>query len=77
MNKIRREALKKIFNDLSDQKDKFEELKDEEAEAYENMPENLRDSAKGEEMSEIVDELEELFDELGDICERLEDIICR
>lgn len=72
MNAKRRNAINSIINDLID---KFEEIKaeaidqlseirDEEQEAYDNLPEALQDSEKGENMQNCIDALEYFMSDL-------------
>ena len=48
MNKVRRAALQKIHDELSELKSRLEALKDEEQEYIDNMPENLHGSERYE-----------------------------
>ena len=72
MNAKRRNAINSIINDLID---KFEEIKaeaidqlseirDEEQEAYDNLPESLQDSERGENMQNCIDALEYFMSDL-------------
>ena len=72
MNAKRRNAINSIINDLID---KFEEIKaeaidqlseirDEEQEAYDNLPETLQDSERGENMQNCIDALESFMSDL-------------
>lgn len=48
MNNARRKALRSIIEKLQDCHDRLETLKEDENEAFENMPEGLRSSERGE-----------------------------
>ena len=72
MNTKRRNAINSIINDLID---KFEEIKaeaidqlseirDEEQEAYDNLPESLQESERGENMQNCIDALEYFMSDL-------------
>lgn len=72
MNTKRRNAINLIINDLID---KFEEIKaeaidqlseirDEEQEAYDNLPESLQESERGENMQDCIDSLESFMSDL-------------
>ncbi len=50
MNKYRRTVIAELLNQLVEIYDNLEALKDEEEEALENYPENLRYSERGEAM---------------------------
>ena len=51
----------------------MEEVKDEEAEAYENLPEGLQGSERGEAMQEAIDSLESAYDGLEDVISSVEE----
>ena len=53
----------------------IEMLKDEENEAYENLPESLQDSEKGERMQYSIDALEEAYDQIDEAVGQLETAI--
>lgn len=72
MNAKRRNAIDSVINDLID---KFEEIKaeaidqlseirDEEQEAYDNLPESLQESERGENMQNCIDALEYFMSDL-------------
>lgn len=72
MNAKRRNTINSIINDLID---KFEEIKaeaidqlseirDEEQEAFDNLPEALQDSERGENMQDCIDALESFMSDL-------------
>ena len=44
----------------------LEEVKAEEEESYENLPDNFRDGEKGEEMQNYIEMLEEAYNSLDD-----------
>ena len=74
MNKARREALSKVLAKLNEIGLDLSQVRDEEQEAFDNMPENLQDSEKGKTMEENVDvldsaiyDLETIYDQLGDL----------
>ena len=48
MNKGRRERLKKQLQLLEEMREEIEAIRDEEQEAYDNLPEPLQDSERGE-----------------------------
>ena len=73
MNSPRRKELKKIYDLISEAKNRLEIVKDEEEEYKDNMPENLQFSEKYEKSEEIVDNLDEAIDELDSILETIEE----
>ena len=50
MNKNRRKQLERIVEQLENLRDDLEMLKDEEQECFDNLPESLQESEKGEMM---------------------------
>lgn len=59
MNKTRRDRLAKLSDQISDIMEKLEELRDEELEAFENLPESLSSSERGEAMENAIGAMEE------------------
>lgn len=58
MNKQRRKAIEKLISQAEELKDSILTLKAEEETAYENLPESLQESEKGEQMQEAIDALD-------------------
>lgn len=54
--------------------DVLEEVRDEEQEAFDNLPEGLQYSERGEMMEEAIDSLDEVVDYLDDVIPSLEDV---
>lgn len=82
MNKQRRKALAEIVSQLEEAKRiitssrcELEDLQDEEYEAYENLPNSLHDSERGEIMSNNADILEEAASDLDGLDDQIEDIL--
>lgn len=74
MNQTRRNKIREIQEDLRIISEKIEELRDEESDAYENMPESLQESEKGEKAMRAVDILDQAIGEVDDSISTLEDI---
>ncbi len=86
MNKARRKRITIVIRDLENIRDYnfIESIKDEiegilweEQDAYDNMPENLQYSMRGEESSDAIDSLQEAvdaLDEATDIFNELDDL---
>lgn len=66
MNKQRRKRLEEVFNLIDQAKDILEEVKDEEQDAYENLPENFQNGDRGEEMQGYIEMLDEAYGYLDD-----------
>jgi exonuclease VII small subunit len=77
MNKARRKWLEDIIGKLEEQKDELYQLYEEEQEAYDNMPESLQESERGQIASEFVDSLETEHDSLEDVITNLQEILER
>ena len=77
MNKARRKWLEKAIATLEDQKLELETICEEEQEAFDNMPESLQESEKGQAMYENIDTLESAFSDLEDIISNLQEILER
>ena len=74
MNKARRKKLEEAFNLLDSAKEILEAVREEEQEAYENLPESLQNSGKGEDMQNYIEMLEEAANYLDDANSVLEQI---
>lgn len=75
MNKMRRERLDEAHSKLIEAYHIIEEVKDEEEQAFDNMPENLQGSERGEQMEEYIATLEEIYDGIDCYMSELDDII--
>lgn len=75
MNAKRRNAIDSVINELIE---RFEEIKaeaidqlsgimDEEQEAYDNLPESLQESERGENMQNCIDALDSFISDLEDM----------
>lgn len=58
MNRTRREAIDDLIEQLENIQQQIETLKDEEQTVYDNLPETLQYSERGETMTEAIDNLE-------------------
>lgn len=74
MNKQRRKAINCCTKALEDVKNRIEEILSEEENFFDNMPENLQGSIRGEESQEAIDVLNEVKDGLEDCIESLNGI---
>lgn len=66
MNKARRKRLEDIIDKLDDIKSEIESIREEEQEAYDNIPDNLNDSEMATTMEENIDNLDEVLLNLED-----------
>ena len=71
MNKKRRIRIEKVVSTLEDMSAEISDIMQEEQEAYDNMPESLQYSERGERMSEIVDAFDSIISDIDYIIEQL------
>jgi ATP-dependent helicase/DNAse subunit B len=71
MNKLRRKELTRIIEKLErlealrlEIKDELEAVLEEEQEAFDNLPESLQESERGQQMQEYIDAMDGALDEL-------------
>lgn len=75
MNNQRRAMIQKAQDCIDRAKGLLEEVVGEEAEAFDNLPDSIQESERGERMEEVIDLIKEIVDDLDDIeCCRLEDV---
>ena len=72
MNKERRKALQSIVDRLTELGEELAAIRDEEQEAYENLPEGIQSSERGEMMDAAIGYLDEAFDGIESIIENIE-----
>ena len=66
MNRERRKKLLEAFEKIGEVKDILEEVRDEEQEAHDNLPESFRYGERGEEMEGYIEMLDEAYGYLED-----------
>ena len=74
MNKARRKQIAAAIGILETVKETIEDIRGAEEDAYDNLPESIQESDKGEEMQEYVEALEDACDSLDEALDRLSDI---
>lgn len=74
MNAMRRKHLARAIQMIYDAQEIIEMVKDEEQDSYDNLPEGIQDSERGETMYENIDTLGEISDNLIDMTTELEDM---
>lgn len=77
MNNQRRKELTKIVEEISSAADSLEILMCEEEEAYDAMPDSLKETEKCENMSENASDLSEAIDDLNSALETIQQVIER
>ena len=71
MNAPRRKSIQEVIDQLEELKSTIETIMDEEQEAYDNLPENLQGSERGEAMSEAADNLDSAFSSMEEVLDYL------
>lgn len=66
MNKERRKRLAEAFEKIGEVREILEGVKDEEQEAYDNLPENFQNGERGEEMQNYIEMIDEACGYLED-----------
>ncbi len=74
MNKHRRTVISELLYQLVEIYENLEAVKDEEEEALENYPENLRYSERGEAMQEAFENIEEAHGAISEAIDLLQSI---
>lgn len=74
MNKERRIKILNVIKEIEQIKDKLQEVLNEEETVFDNMPENLQCSMRGEESEESIDYMNDAIDALDNAIEQLEEI---
>lgn len=75
MNKARRKTLAEAMDLLYRAKDILEGVRDEEEEAFNNIPENLEGSDRYMAAEETLDTISEAYDSLEEMLENLEEVL--
>ena len=75
MNKAIEKELRNLVTKIEYCKNELEKIKSDEEYAFDNMPENLQGSFRGEESERIIDELEEILDDYENLIDNLNDIL--
>lgn len=75
MNNARRLQIEKLATQIEEIKDIIETLRDAEQNAYDNMPESLQDTERGEKMESAIDALDYAADDLQECLDHLCDAV--
>ena len=74
MNKDRRTRLSEISDKIAEIISDLEEIRDEEESAFENLPESLQESVRGQELQEKIDGMNDILDNLEYIPNQINDL---
>jgi uncharacterized protein YciU (UPF0263 family) len=72
MNKERRDRLSDVIASLEEAKDILEDVKNDEQDAFDNMPVGLQCSERGSKMEDYVELMEDAGDQIDNVCEFIE-----
>jgi len=75
MNKARRKAIETISDKLTELQEDLQAIREEEEEAYDNLPEGIQDSERGEAMQEAMDNLESAESSIQDAIDYLGELL--
>ena len=75
MNKNRRKAIERITDKLMEIQTDVEEIRDEEQEAYDNLPESIQDGERGEEMEGYIELIEDALNSIEEAIDYLNEIL--
>lgn len=75
MNNKRRKAIKRAYDLIVEAKETIEICIEEELECYDNLPESIQESERGEEMENNVEQLQECSNNLDYATDALEEFI--
>lgn len=75
MNKQRRKEIKNVIDLLENAKCSLENILADEEDYFDNMPENLQGSMRGEESENAIDVLQDSIDEIESCIDDLNEII--
>ena len=77
MNRERRKKIEDVIAQLQDIQEEVSYIASEEREAFENLPEGIQYSERGEAMEENADSLDEVDTDIDNLIDALQDIIDR
>lgn len=73
MNNDRRNRLQEVKESLDDMISQIEEIKDEEQDALDNMPENLQQSKRSDKMQTAIDTMDEAISAIGGVQQTIDE----
>lgn len=74
MNNARRKEIRSIISGIEEIKDKLDSIRDDEQEYYDNIPENLQESARAQNSEEAIDSMDNVISSLEDAVGELEEV---
>ena len=77
MNRNRRERIAAVINLIEDIKEQIVNISEAESEAFDNLPEAIQESQRGEDMEQNVSDLDEVYETLESAIDQLNEILER
>lgn len=74
MNKERRKRLTEIAEVFEEQSTELEYVRDEEQEAFDNLPESIQYSDRGSDMEDKISEIDDILSDISDIIDRINEL---
>lgn len=74
MNMTRRNEIKSIAEELGALKERIEAVAQDEQDAYDNLPEGIQDSERGQNMEQAISDLEDAASNIEEAVDSLQDI---
>lgn len=74
MNKQRRKKVEGIYDLLQAALMELEEIRDEEQDAFDNLPEGIQESERGEQMEEYISQIDSAIDDIESAKSSLEEV---
>lgn len=75
MNNVRRKELREIVAELEKVKGRLESVMDDEQDAYDNLPEGLQCSSRGEDMDEAISTMSDVCDSLDEAIDGINELV--
>lgn len=75
MNNVRRKELRSIITEIETVKTRLDSVLSDEQDAFDNLPEGLQCSMRGEDMEETIDAMESACDSLDEVIDGLSDLV--
>lgn len=75
MNKARRKRISDAIEKLEKIMAEFEDIRDDEQDCFDNLPESLQYSERGETMEEAIDVLDTVLDNINDAIDAARELI--
>lgn len=75
MNNVRRKELRSIIKEIETVKTRLDSVLSDEQDAFDNLPEGLQCSMRGEDIEEAIDAMESACDSLDEVIDGLSDLV--